>query len=67
MRLQKYSQIIPPLIKERRLVEEVNTVVFYLTLLGCFYAVAKYVHATITFEVGVKVVKIRRSIAFHDL
>ena len=53
--------------KERTLVKEVNTIVFYLTLLGCFYAVAKYVQATITFEVGVKVVKIRRSTTFHDL
>ena len=33
---------IPPLIKERTLVDVVNPVLFYLPLLGYFYAVAKY-------------------------
>ena len=35
------------LLKERTLVDEVNTVVFYLTLLGCFYAIAKHTQATV--------------------
>ena len=39
---------IPQLIKERTLVDEVNTVLFYLTLLGWFYVAAKYTQATFT-------------------
>ena len=39
----------PLLIKERTLIDGVNTVLFYLTLLGCFYAIAKYAKATFTF------------------
>ena len=30
------------MIKERTLADEVNTVLFYLTLFGCSYAVANY-------------------------
>ena len=38
----------PPLIKERTLVDKVNTVLFYFTLLGYFYVVAKYAQVTFT-------------------
>ena len=40
---------IPLLITERILVDKVNTVLFYLTLHGCFYAVAKHTQATFTY------------------
>ena len=42
------SLMIPPSIKERTLVDKVNSLLFYLTLLGCFYARANYAQATFT-------------------
>ena len=41
------SLMIPKLINERTLVDKVNTYLFYLTLLGCFYAIAKHTQATL--------------------